>query len=203
MLSEEPGVVPAPHAAVASPWIQTFSGKRFYPLDPQPEQIDIVDIAHALSHACRFAGHCAHHYSVAQHSLLVSQHVPAEFALWGLMHDAAEAYLGDVPRPIKSLLPAYKEAERRVQAAICARFGLPPDEPPEVKRVDTAILADERRALMLKIDVDDPEWGATEPPLGIKIEPMIAFDAKWAFIDRFGSLLEREAVARAHGDLFA
>jgi len=184
-------------------WIQTFSGRRFYPLDPQPDQIDIIDIAHALSHLCRYVGHCKHHYSVAQHSLLVSQHVPAEHALWGLMHDAAEAYLGDVPRPIKALLPAYKDAERRVPAAICARFGLPPDEPPEVKRVDTAILADERRALLSKLDVSDHEWGATEPPLGIEIKPRIAFDAKWAFIERFGSLTEQAALVRAHADLFA
>lgn len=184
-------------------WIQTFSGKLFYPLDPQPDQIDIVDIAHALSHLCRYVGHARTHYSVAQHSLLVSQHVPADLALWGLMHDAAEAYLGDVSRPVKQMLPQFKEAERRVQVAICAKFGLPADEPPEVKRVDTAILADERRALLVPIAVSDAEWGATEPALGIEIKPMLAFDAKWAFLERFGELVERVAIARAHGDLFA
>ena len=82
-------------------WIQTMSGVIFYPLDPRPEEIRIEDIAHALSHQCRFAGHCREFYSVAEHSVRVSRELPQEFMLWGLLHDASEAYLVDLPRPIK------------------------------------------------------------------------------------------------------
>lgn len=103
-------------------WIQTYSGRAFYPLAPYPQDVCIEDIAHALSQLCRFGGHCRRFYSVAEHSVLLSRVVVPEFQLWALLHDASEAYLVDVPRPIKKQLPAYVEAERRVMAAICARF---------------------------------------------------------------------------------
>lgn len=82
-------------------WIQTFSGRQFFPLEPRVEDVCIEDIAHGLSNLCRYAGHCECFYSVAQHCLLVSRVVPREHALRGLLHDASEAYLIDVPRPIK------------------------------------------------------------------------------------------------------
>ena len=88
-------------AARKGDWIQTFTGRAFYVLDPRPEDVDIEDIAHALSMQCRFAGHCREFYSVAQHSVTASWLVPPEDALWGLLHDAAEAYVVDLPRPIK------------------------------------------------------------------------------------------------------
>ncbi|MFG0247924.1 MAG: phosphohydrolase, partial [Phycisphaeraceae bacterium JB051] len=78
-------------------WIQTYTGKAFYPLREDPGIIDIRDIAHALSLQCRFNGHCSDFYSVAQHSVHVSEVVPQAFALWGLLHDAAEAYMSDLP----------------------------------------------------------------------------------------------------------
>ena len=86
-------------------WMQTHSGIQFWPLDPRPEDILIEDIAHALSNQCRFAGHCCFHYSVAQHSVLVSENVPAQDAMWGLLHDAGEAYLVDLPRLRSSTIP--------------------------------------------------------------------------------------------------
>jgi uncharacterized protein len=82
-------------------WIQTYTGKQFWPLSPLPEDIVIEDIAHALSMQCRFGGHVRTFYSVAQHSVHVSLLVEPQYALWGLLHDAAEAYLVDLPRPIK------------------------------------------------------------------------------------------------------
>ena len=112
-------------------FIGTFSGLRFWPLDPNPEKILIADIAHALAHQCRFGGHASKFYSVAEHSVHVSQLCLPEDALWGLLHDASEAYLVDLPRPLK-LLPEfapYREAERRLQRAVALRFGLPPDQP--------------------------------------------------------------------------
>ena len=82
-------------------WIQVYSGKSFSPLSPTIEDIEIEDIAHALSLQCRYAGHCLYHYSIAQHSVLVSRYVSQENKLWGLLLDASEAYPMDVPMPIK------------------------------------------------------------------------------------------------------
>src|SRR5271165_7548492 len=82
-------------------WIQTYTGRVMYPLDPRPEEINIIDIAHALSNLCRFTGHVRTFYSVAEHSVRVSQHCDPKDALWGLLHDASEAYLADMSRPMK------------------------------------------------------------------------------------------------------
>lgn len=106
-------------------WSQTFTG-LIYPLDPREYEINIEDIAHHLSMQCRFAGACKFHYSVAQHAIYVSQQVPKEWALWGLLHDASEAYLGDLVRPLKltAFGAGYQVHERRLQIAICKKFGL-------------------------------------------------------------------------------
>ena len=110
-------------------WMQTYTGRQFWPLDPRPEEVVIEDIARALSMQCRFAGHCAKFYSVADHSVRVSMLADenSTLALAGLLHDAAEAYVVDVPRPLKRFLPGYKEIEREVARAIEKRFGLPGD----------------------------------------------------------------------------
>ena len=132
------------------PYIQTYSGIAFYPLDPRPEEIFIEDIAHSLSNVCRFTGHCKHFYSVAQHSDLVSRLCAPEDALWGLLHDASEAYVADVARPLKhshEWMP-FREVERRVMLAVAERFGLPPREPDSVKRADSQALGIEARSLM-------------------------------------------------------
>jgi hypothetical protein len=119
------------------------------PLNPRPEDISIMDIAHALANTCRFNGHCSEFYSVAQHSFLVSSHVPPRAALWGLLHDAAEAYIGDIIRPIKILseaagLVAVEEALARV---IREKFGA--IIYPEVAEADDRMLVTEMRALRL------------------------------------------------------
>lgn len=119
-------------------WLQTYTGRRIELFDPRPEQIDIEDIAHALAHECRYAGHVKEFYSVAQHSVIVSRLCEPQDALWGLLHDGAEAYLGDVVKPLKvtGAFAAFREMEMRMQLAICSRFGLPPEEPASVKRID-------------------------------------------------------------------
>jgi len=106
--------------------ITTFSGISFWPLLPNPDDIRIDDIAHALAHQCRFAGHTRLFYSVAEHSVRVSQLCRPEDALWGLLHDASEAYLSDVPAPLKELpeFEPYRAAERNLQGAVAQRFGL-------------------------------------------------------------------------------
>lgn len=129
-------------------WMQTFSGRAVYPLALKPEDIDLADIAHALSMQCRFAGHVKWHLSVAQHAVLVSKHVRPENAAWGLLHDATEAYLVDLPRPVKSIMLDYQEAEARLELAIAARFGLAWPMPEDVKRADLEALATEYRDLL-------------------------------------------------------
>ncbi|MDO4254358.1 MAG: hypothetical protein Q4C81_04310 [Kocuria sp.] len=95
-------------------WMQTYTGRRFYPLDSRPEDVDVVDVAHALSMQCRYNGHVRLFMSVAEHCVLVSRLVPSEHALWGLLHDATEAYVGDMVRPLKLHMPEYRAVEDRV-----------------------------------------------------------------------------------------
>src|ERR1017187_4953916 len=118
--------------------ITTFSGIRFWPLLPNPADIRIEDIAHALSNQCRFGGQAREFYSVAEHCVRVSQLCRPEDALWGLLHDASEAYLSDVPAPMKELpeFEAYRAAERSLQRVIAVRFGLAPEQATSVSQAD-------------------------------------------------------------------
>lgn len=121
-------------------YIQTYSGGRAWLLDPRPEDIRLLDIAHALSMVCRFGGHSRYHYSVARHSVLVSTICSKENALIGLLHDASEAYVGDVVSPFKADLGGYKEIEKRWCLAIGEAFGLGNrlvDMPKDVHDADT------------------------------------------------------------------
>lgn len=166
-------------------WIQTFSGRQFWPIDPRPEDIEIEDVAHALSMLCRYGGHCRRFYSVAEHSVLLSRHVAPTNALWALLHDASEAYLVDVPRPIKPSLGGYLEAEAVISAAICERFGLDVEMPPEVKAADTAILMDERLQNMAFAPV---RWSTDGLPLGIQLNYWPPKKAEYEFLARFAAL---------------
>lgn len=140
--------------------IQTYSGVFFDPFDPDPELIRIEDIAHSLSMQCRFGGHLRKRWSVAQHSLLVADLCPAGMKLDGLLHDAAEAYLCDLPRPVKHAVgfERYRELEDLVQSAVADRFGLawPPHED-AIKRADNTVLVAEARALKYGIDAWEHE----------------------------------------------
>lgn len=169
----------------AGDWMQTISGRQFWPIDPRPEEVFIEDIAHALSMMCRFNGHCERFYSVAEHSVIVSRHVPEEHALWGLLHDASEAYIADIVRPAKRFIIGYKQAEDRIMAAICKAFGLSPVTPREVERADSAILADEASQIM---GTAPKQWFLPEPPLGAQIVGLSPSEAKAAFLKRFAEI---------------
>ena len=130
--------------------IQTVSGQIVELVNPNPEQIFTADIGHALSQVCRFAGHTSRFYSVAQHSVLVPHLVPKEYALEGLLHDAAEAYIGDVARPLKRALPQYKIIEQRWEAAIRERYKLNVSLPMHkaIEKADNEALSIEAAYLM-------------------------------------------------------
>lgn len=165
-------------------FIQVYTGIKFYPLNPRSEDVDIADIAHSLSLKCRYGGHCSKFYSVAEHSVYVSQYVSQENALWGLLHDAGEAYLADIPRPIKGSLTGFKELEANVMKAVCAKYNLVETEPADIKRVDTAILADEYEELMKKT----VKWYLPENPLGVQIHGYLPEVAEAMFLMRFNEL---------------
>lgn len=134
-------------------WMQTYSGKRYFPMDPRPEDIDPVDIAHALSLLCRYGGHIDRFYSVAEHCVKLSYTVPPELALQALLHDATEAYVVDVPRPVKRYLADYRMVEDKVWKAIAIHFGVPVELDMAVKEHDTRILLNERQVLMRNAEV--------------------------------------------------
>jgi hypothetical protein len=130
------------------PWINTVSGRRFHPLDPRPDEIDAEDIGWSLSMVCRFNGGLRQFFSVAQHCVMVANHVPPEHAFAGLLHDASEAYLGDVVTPLKAILDGrYKSLENSVGKAIFERFGLSWPMCPEIKVADQRAVATEIRDL--------------------------------------------------------
>lgn len=169
-------------------WMQTYTGRAFYPMAPHVDDIDPADIAHALSLLCRYGGHVNRFYSVAEHCVLMSHAVTPEHALWALLHDATEAYMGDMIRPLKHAMPAYREAENRLMAVICDRFGLGHDCPAEVSAADNRILRDERDALM---EAPPLSWGSIEdvPALGVRIEGWLPGEAEHRYLTRLFELL--------------
>lgn len=166
-------------------WMQTYTGRKFYPYDPRVEDVDILDIAHALSMTCRYNGHCKQFYSVAQHSVLLAECATAPNALRALLHDAPEAYVGDMIRPIKHHpgMVSFLWVEEVVEKAVCARFNLPyPLVNSEIKRLDNAILLDEQAQVMIQTPHD---WGVSGEPLGVEIERWSPETARWKFMNAF------------------
>jgi 5'-deoxynucleotidase YfbR-like HD superfamily hydrolase len=182
------GAPPAP-----GPYLQTVSGRWVNPFDPDPAQLDAGDIARALANQCRFGGHSRRFYSVAQHSVIVSRLVEerggdAEDCFAALMHDATEAYLGDMPHPIKHRSPlgaAFRAAEDHLEHAIRERFAIRADVP-EIKRADRALLATERRAFSAET-WRWPELDGVEP-LDLELTAWSPDEAATAFVERFAEL---------------
>lgn len=168
-------------------WMQTYSGRPFYPLDATEDDIEIVDIAHALGMVCRYAGHVRRFYSVAEHCVHLSHTVDPEHALAALLHDAAEAYVGDMVRPLKHELPGYMAVEDHLIAVINNKYGLPGELPAQVKEHDTRIVVDEREQLMTPSQLP---WSMLDgfAPLGVEVQGWNPIVAEEMYLHRFYQL---------------
>lgn len=168
-------------------WMVTYTGKIVYPYDLKPSQISIRDISHSLARTCRYSGMMGGFYSVAQHSTLISKLVSPKYALTGLLHDAPEAYLRDLPRPVKLHLTGYKDLEEKVWQVIAHKFNLPQKIPKEIKEVDRGIVKAELRDIM-NLDEDFFKIQKETPDISI---PSISIDqAKFDFMERYLELTE-------------
>lgn len=167
-------------------WIQTYTGKKFYPQNPTPESICIEDIAHALSMICRFGGHSQFFYSVAQHSVLVSYLCHEENKLCALLHDGSEFALNDVLSPIKKLpeMTGYRALEKTVQQAIYNKWGVF-GETRDVKYADLLALSIEANTLLASVNT---EWKLPHNITFLKIEPLSPKEAEKLFLERFSEL---------------
>lgn len=166
--------------------IHTHTGRTVDVGNLREEDVNPVDIAHALACINRYQGHAPHPYSVAQHSVLAAMVAPREHRLEALLHDAHEAYVGDVPRPLKRILPDYQALEARVAATVRRRFGLPEVLSQEVEEVDTRLLVTEAREFGMS-------WWETLgvepfPAWQINLRPWPWAEAKAAFLDVLGKV---------------
>ena len=174
-------------AMITTDYVSTFSGNRFYPLRPHIDKVVIEDIAHGLAYQCRFNGQTQVFYSVAQHSLIVASLVPPRMRLAALLHDAAEAYLGDMVKPLKVLLPEFAALEDKVSAIIAATYGLDFSDYAPIKRADLIALATEKRDLMPH---SAERWAYLDgiAPLPGIIDAMGPAEAKQRFLQAFAEL---------------
>ena len=205
-----PAIPIAPHPAALrperdpdagrGPWLQTYSGRRFFLLDPRPDEVSLQDIAHSLSLQCRFGGHCPRFYSVAEHSVLASLAAPPRLALPMLMHDAAEAYCGDVVRPLKHALAEFDRLERLILDAILTALdlgnpwpGVEPFDGMHVKAIDERMLATEARELF-GLDARRA-WGVEARPCAFPLHCWAPEEAERQFLARFEALRSSAALA--------
>lgn len=182
-------------------YILTASGRKVFPLDLDPDDITIEDVTHHLSNICRFTGAPKEFYSVAQHSVHVSEvleqaHEPPDVVLWGLLHDASEAYLLDLAGPLKGAqeFAAYREVEERVMDAVAEAFGLEIPMPDVVHAADMVLLATEKRDIM----PDDEElWAGIDDilPMEFKLQCWSPPKARRMFAQRYAAVAGRMARA--------
>lgn len=172
-------------------FIETFTNKQYYFLDPKPEQVCIEDIAQALSMNCRYSGHIKEFYSVAEHSCIVSDKVldltgDYQLAFDALLHDASEAYLTDIPRPIKPHISNYKEIEIISESCIQKAFGCRPMNG-LIKHIDTNIVRDEAEQLFRNV----PSWASDYEPVGIAVKCLSPKEARNLFLERCDDILNK------------
>jgi hypothetical protein len=169
--------------------IITYTGRLFWPLNPREEDINLLDICHALSNTCRFTGHTLYYYSVAEHSCRVHDALPEKFKLAGLLHDSSEAFLVDLAKPIKEQkeMEFFRDAEDKLMYCIAIKFGLsyPFDE--QIKVADKILLNTEYRDLMEKNKLRESDFNGYKP-LEKRIVPWTPAEAKFGMIDRLEKL---------------
>lgn len=174
-------------------WVMTYTGKIYYPFNPDPHDVCIEDVSHALSNLCRYTGMSRWFYSVAEHSVLVSYMVPPELALEGLLHDAAEAYCGDMALPLKKRLPDYAHLELINETAVRIHFGLPHAMNPIVKKADRDVVITEYECLFPPIP-ERLEWiwaGEKDPTVELKLWHPLEADVR--FLRRYEELTKGKA----------
>lgn len=173
-------------------WMQTYTGRQFYPLDAHAEDVDPIDIAHGISMQCRYNGHVKRFYSVAEHCVVMSEYLEgigasANDSLYALLHDATESYVGDMVRPLKKHIPLFSQIEDGVMVAIAERFGLDSAVMPDtVREADNRILLDERAELLGEATA---AWSVEDlTPLGVQIKGWDPFVAKELYLMRLEDL---------------
>lgn len=167
-------------------WISTYTGTPFNVLDPHRDQVHFSDIAHALSRQCRYSGHCVKFESVAEHCVHVARMAPDHLKLAALLHDASEAYLVDIPRPLKKLMPQYRAIEDRLMTVIGDKFGFRWPIDPVVADLDNRILLDEVTQNMATPGGSEPiPWGVSGEPLGITLQFWSPHGACYEFTKAF------------------
>jgi len=162
-------------------FMTTYTGIRFWPLDPREDEIDIRDIAHSLSLQCRFNGHIKKFYSVGEHSIRVASECKEENRLCGLLHDASEAYLCDIPTPLKMEMPDYLKYEKQLQDMIYNMYGIK-EEPEDVRWADKVLLVTEMRDLRLNVPLGDFEYKPLKSEI---VEPWTPKIAEQMFLNMF------------------
>lgn len=174
-------------------WCETYTGRRVYPTAMTVDMVDFEDIAHSLAHQCRYNGHTTHFYSVAEHCVHMADYTmdlgrSPKDALHALLHDACEAYIGDIPRPIKCAIPRLKEVENKIDLVIAEVFDLPVYKPDWLEELDARIVVDERAQAKLP---SNHVWvHDVLEPLGVKIGFWKPADAKHLFVRRYRVLTD-------------
>ena len=178
-------------------WMQTASNGELDFTADEWIVMPIGDIARALSNICRYNGHCSRYYSVAEHSVLISRMVPQDLALAALLHDASEAYVGDMPSGLKRFMGVnFKDLERKATLAVARGYGLTYEqlESPDIKAFDKRILIEEGAALMPPHAFWD-QLGRDLEPTGAVIECWPPDKANAKFLERFAELSGRQQAA--------
>lgn len=168
----------------------TYTGRKVYVLNPNPETLVIEDISHALAMLCRYTGHTKKFYSVAEHSVLLSHVVSKKNAKWALMHDASEAYFGDLARPVKQLpqLKPYRDAEIIMQRALAIKFDLPLKIPKEVLDNDNNMVFTEAPIMLKNFDLENQTLKGFKTLKNVKFQYLLPDAAKKLFMARFNEL---------------
>lgn len=172
-------------------YICTASGKQFHFDRPTPDMVCIEDVANALGNLCRFTGQVMKFYSVAEHSIHVSNVVPEDLALCALLHDATEAYVADIARPLKQMLPDYRYIESMVWNVVAEKFGLPMEMPKAIKDADMSMLELEASLLLPVFCYEDLNLPGDMPPAHIRLRYYDPQYARYAFMERYKQLTGR------------